>query len=206
MRNLAEFICNNKYSYMSPDRLDFLLRMSQENLLPEGAIVECGVCNGGSIACLAYGNNRKVWGFDSWEGCPAPGEFDLGAYEAVHAETGICVGNIDKVNQVIKDLALDRSRFNFVKGWVENTIPRYRQEIGKIAFLHIDCDFYIPTKAVLDLLYDQVSDGGFIFCGDYGYWLGANRAIHEFCIDKPITLERPFKNGVFWKKERWRKV
>src|SRR3990172_8182969 len=40
----------------------------------EGAVVECGVCNGGSAAVLwhAAGTARRLWLFDSFEGMPMP--------------------------------------------------------------------------------------------------------------------------------------
>lgn len=204
--DLINYIFVNGHSYLAVDRLRFLYELGREETLPEGAIVECGVCNGGTLAIISALNRRQVYGFDSWLGCPPPSEKDGGAYESVHPETGICHGNIERVEHLLFDICMHpKDRFSLVRGWIEKTLPEYRERIGKIALLHLDVDFYAPTKFVLDTLYDNVAEGGKIFCGDYGYWLGANEAIHEFCCGKPITLDRPFKNGVLWTKERWRR-
>lgn len=205
MFDLVNYVSANGFTYLNPDRLRFLLELGIDERLPEGAIVECGVCNGGTLSLIAQNNKRQVYGFDSWQGCPAPSEKDAGAYESVKPEMGICHGNIERAEHLLYDVCrYEKSRVQLIRGWVEDTLSGYKARIGKIALLHIDVDFYSPTKFTLDCLYDNVVDGGVVFCGDYGYWLGANEAIHEFACGKPITLDRPFKNGVVWRKERWR--
>src|SRR5258708_36861389 len=50
-----------------------LLRLAREveNNKIDGAVVECGVLDGGTAAIMAYGtSNRAVHLFDSWEGLP----------------------------------------------------------------------------------------------------------------------------------------
>lgn len=50
----------------------------------------------------------------------------------------------------------------------------------QISFLHVDVDFYKPIKWVLDNLYKHIPHGGVIVFDDYGYWIGAKRAVDEF--------------------------
>jgi hypothetical protein len=50
----------------------------------------------------------------------------------------------------------------------------------RISFLHIDVDFYEPYKWLLYHLYRRVPHGGVIVFDDYGYWIGAKRAVDEF--------------------------
>ena len=50
----------------------------------------------------------------------------------------------------------------------------------RIAFLHIDVDFYEPYRWLLYHLYRRIPHGGTLVFDDYGYWIGAKRAVDEF--------------------------
>lgn len=187
-----------KYTNINKDRLKYLIQKGEEVKDIPGDIVECGVMHGGSLAAMAYLNDKSVWGFDSFQGCPEPGEHDIGVDGAPIAQRGLCRGDKKRVWDVFKEMRLDADRLHLIEGWFEDTLPIYK---GNIAFLHIDGDWYESTKTCLIHLYDKVSPGGWICVDDYGYWLGSNLAVHEFVADKNITLERFTKNGVWWKKQ-----
>ena len=77
---------------------------------------------------------------------------------------GMDVSLLD-VQNVFKQFNLENDpRINFVKGFVNKTLPNIN--INKIALLRIDVDGYSPTREVLDYLYDKVEKGGMIIFDD----------------------------------------
>lgn len=149
-----------------------------------GQFVECGVCNGGLaglIAAIALKDkNRSVWLFDSWEGLPEPKNIDI-AVDNLQGKKGMALGSQEKTKELLfEKLKLIPERIHLIKGWFEETIPAYRTQIGPIAFMHLDGDWYDSIKLCLDTLFDQVVPGGIIVVDDYDYWLGCKKAVDEF--------------------------
>src|SRR5947209_8100954 len=73
-------------------RLMYFHRLLEEVSAVRGDLVECGVADGSSLAMLlslmrAMGQVRFTWGFDSWEGFPAPTDADLSSPTSM-AEAG----------------------------------------------------------------------------------------------------------------------
>lgn len=165
----------------------------------EGAIVECGVFKGGSAAVMtmAASPQRRVWLFDSFEGLPEPtaedgekaveysGHRTSGALEPI----GQCVGPLDVVKELFfEKLKVDESRVKIRQGWFQDTLPVARHEIGAIAALRLDGDWYDSTKVCLENLYDLVVPGGFVIIDDYGYWEGCKRAVDEFLAARGLSV------------------
>ena len=152
-----------------------------------GDIVECGTARGGSAALMGLalkrrGSSTRLWIFDTFEGLPAPtAEDPLSA----HAFTGTCRVDIDEVRSLLEQLGI--INIELVKGLVQNTLPV--TQTGRIAFLHIDTDWYDSVRACLETLYDRVSVGGIIQIDDYGYWSGAKKAVEEFFSRRGISPE-----------------
>jgi hypothetical protein len=146
-----------------------------------GDIVECGTARGGSAALLGLamkrtGVQRTLWVFDTFEGIPAPTRSDPD-YDVAAQFTGSFRGELAEVTSLFERLGiLDTARL--VKGRFEETIPG--ADIGPIAVLHIDGDWYESVKVCLDHLYDRVTPGGIIQIDDYGHWEGARKAVDEF--------------------------
>ena len=180
-----------------------------------GAIVECGVFKGGSAAVmtLAASPQRRIWLFDSYAGLPEPTaedgqksveysghrvrEDDRGALEPI----GECVGPLDVVKELFfEKLAVDPSRVMIRQGWFQDTLPHSRYEIGTIAVLRLDGDWYDSTKVCLENLYDLVVPGGFVIIDDYGYWEGCRRAVDEFLAARGlnVTLVTVDDSGVWF--------
>jgi O-methyltransferase len=187
-----------------------LVRRAEEKRLP-GAIVECGVFKGGSAAMMtmAASQERKVWLFDSFEGLPEPtaedgamaveyaGDRASGALEPI----GQCVGPLDVVKELFfEKLGVAPSRIEIRQGWFQETLPTARHEVGTIAVLRLDGDWYDSTKVCLDNLYDLVIGGGFVIIDDYGYWEGCRRAVDEFLAARGlhVTLNVVDDSGVWF--------
>ncbi len=169
---------------------DAAATIERENI--PGAIAEFGVCNGGStgvMSAVVEASNREIWMFDSWEGLPEPTSEDVTCL-GEKGEKGICLGSQERVQDLLfNKLGLARARKHFVKGWFDATVPARGSQIGQIALLHLDGDWYDSIKICLDHLYDQVADGGFIVLDDYGYWEGAKKATHDFLDSRGIQVE-----------------
>jgi O-methyltransferase len=155
-----------------------------------GAIVECGVLDGGTAALMAWATNgsdptRPVHLFDSWEGLPETTSED-GAAAAVW--TGQDVGSPRRVLAIMDKLKVASSRLNIHRGWFDETFPR--THVPEVAILHIDCDFYEPTRLCLEKWYPVISPGGFVQFDDYGAFSGCRRAVDEFIAEhREIRLQ-----------------
>ncbi len=168
------------YTMLSEARLYSLFSLAKQVCLENipGNFVECGVAAGGSTALMAavikrYTKQpRWLYAFDSFEGIAKP---------AVPG-TGTCAASETSVNEICSKLGVT-DVVQTVKGYFENTLPIMQNQVGMIALLHMDGDWYESTKAILHNLYDRVSNNGFIQVDDYGHWEGCRQAVHEFESD-----------------------
>lgn len=165
-----------------------------------GALVDCGVWNGGSTALLSAGApDRDVWAFDSFEGLPEPGDAELDGADAA-SFVGDCFGAEENLRTIVAKHG-SAERLHVRKGWFEDTLAPASPEIGPIAVLHADGDWYESIKLTLEALYDQVSTNGFVAIDDYFVWEGARKATDEFRAERGITAPLVKREaGVYWCK------
>ena len=169
-------------------------RICEQNL--SGNFVECGVAAGGSSAMLGYVIKkysrlpRKLFSFDTFEGMPDAGEKDV-AFGVSAQDTGwgkgTCAAPLESLEAISKIL----DSWDYIlpfKGLFADTLPVHKKEIGQIALLHADGDWYESTMDIFRNLYDSVLEDGFIQIDDYGYWDGCKRAIHEFEAEKRVNF------------------
>lgn len=165
----------------------------------EGAFVECGVARGGCAALIATvaareGHGRHCWFFDSYEGLPNPtaDDFEGGETTGEHVRPlpeGSCLGTYEEVSKLLfSNLSLSRDNISMVKGWFEDTLPTEAKNIGKIALLRLDGDWYDSTMCCYENLFDQVVAGGHIIVDDYFSCHGAKKATDEFLERKGLDL------------------
>jgi O-methyltransferase len=197
-----------RYTLLSYARLSALYEIGSwlEQKQVGGAFVECGTWNGGSAAVLASvarrNRGRHVWLFDSWQGMPEPTRDDV-SYTGKPGVKGMTQSSEQTArNLLFARLGLDQSRVHLGRGWFEETIPGARDTIGRIALLHVDCDWYESVRFCLETLYDRVVDGGFVVVDDYGHWKGCQKAVDEFRERRGISTElvRVDYTGVFFRK------
>jgi O-methyltransferase len=150
-----------------------------------GDFVEAGVCNGGSAAILAHfaatsRYNRHTHLFDSWQGLPVTTSEDIPSANGNTAESeiGKCIGDPEKVKEVLRLVGADMSRVTLYPGWFQDTFPKV--DIKEIAFLSLDSDWFVSETLCWKKFYDRVAIGGFIYLDDAFYWPGALRACTEF--------------------------
>jgi len=168
-----------------------------------GAIVECGVWKGGSMAAVAktllQSNDvsRDLYLFDTFEGMapPTPKDVDYSGKQAsdlLEEDPGYkCAGApLDLVKDVLYRTSYPREKIHFVPGKVEETIPAAAPDT--IALLRLDTDWYESTRHELVHLFPRLSRAGVIIIDDYGHWRGSREACDEYFAQNriPILLNR----------------
>lgn len=207
------------FSMVSPEGLRLAYELAgiieKENL--PGAVVECGVWKGGCSAVMAYvikraGSRRQQWLFDSFEGLPEPDardgdkadEYSSGRMSGKKESIGILVASENDAKEIIINrIGAEARDIHIRKGWFQDTLPRDKNEIGPIALLRLDGDWYESTRVCLENLYDQVAPGGYVVIDDYGYWEGCQKAVDEFLKKRDLQVKLHFvdKEACYFKKE-----
>lgn len=168
------------YTQVSRSRLENLIRLSVQidsSGVP-GDIVECGVLDGGSAALMGHftrASGRRIHLFDSWQGLP-----EISAKDSRESSVwvGQCVGSPRRVRAIMRKMGVDLDRVKFYEGWFHDTFSQ--ASIDEIALLHIDCDFYEPTRLCLETWYARLAPGGYVQIDDYSDFEGSHRAVDEF--------------------------
>jgi O-methyltransferase len=196
---LCRELRRNSYTMLEVRRGRTLLALGREieRRGVRGAIVDCGVWNGGSSLLLSNGApSREVWMFDSFEGMPPPtGEDGAGAEQWI----GVARGAIDRVKEGFARYA-SGVRPHIVKGLFEDTLTESASSIGPIALLHIDADWYESMRFALETLYPLVEPGGFIAVDDYGHrrFPGVKLAVDE--VRASVGDRASLTDNHFWRK------
>jgi asparagine synthase (glutamine-hydrolysing) len=163
-----------------------------------GDILEFGIALGGSAIVLAQHAKREgraFHGFDIFGMIPPPTSEKDDAkskqrYEVI--ASGESPGIRGDIYYGYRQDLFDEVRASFArhgvpandetivlhKGAFEETWPSYQG--NKIAFAHIDCDWYEPVKFCLEHVASRLSPGGVIVVDDYHDYGGSHTATDEF--------------------------
>lgn len=168
-----------------------------------GDIVECGVWKGGSMMAVALTlihcgkQDRDLYLYDTFEGMTPPSEQDID-YKGVSASDIIIQnskGNnsfrwnyvpIDEVKSNVTSTGYSPKKIHFIKGKVEDTLPKYAPK--KIAILRLDTDWYESTRHELNTLFPLISKGGVLIIDDYGHFFGARKAVDEYFQENNVKI------------------
>lgn len=194
----------SKFTLTNPERIVSLIRAIEhvEKSIIEGAIVECGVWKGGSIMAVLKSLkklnslNREIYLYDTFEGMSEPsfkdesykGESASKAYETKNEfwKRIECFSTLEEVQFNIKSIGYPNEKIQFIKGKVEDTIPRIIPK--KISILRLDTDWYESTLHELEYLFPKLVKGGIIIIDDYGHWKGCKKAVDEYFEKNGIEL------------------
>jgi len=213
----AEFLALSEtvkpFTLLSQERLFSLYSLTKQICLDDipGEFVECGTYRGGAVALMAaviqrYSlRPRKLYACDTFCGMPDPTEADR--HDGVPANlTGFGAGTLEApvqeyLEQICQILGVSDMVVP-VPGLFANTLPQIRTDIGAIALLHADGDWYESTMDIFTNLYDQVVADGFIQVDDYGHWDGCRQAVQEFerRQNAAFPLRRIDYTGVWFRK------
>lgn len=192
------------YTMTSPERV-YGLRAAVRYIVENGIagdVVECGVWKGGSMMAVARtllqlrDASRHLYLFDTFEGMPAPTTADVD-HTGESAQSWLsrskkkedsvwAIAPLEGVQKALSTVGYDASKIRFVKGRVEDTIPREAPE--RIALLRLDTDWYESTRHELVHLFPRLSPGGVIIIDDYGHWQGARKATDEYLREYKVPL------------------
>lgn len=183
------FVAVRPYTMLPYGRLkvlaDLAERCNQENI--SGAFVQCGVWKGGSAAVLAdvaERGDRRLFLFDSFQGCPSPGAADVSMHGR-QGQAGEAAASRADVDGLFQQLGISHyaawERWLYViPCWFQATLPKVTPQIEQIALLHLDVDWYESTKVCMEYLYPLVANGGMVMIDDFFYWQGTRKAVLEY--------------------------
>lgn len=145
----------------------------------KGSIIECGVYEGGGLLGWAklssilepYALNRKIIGFDTFEGFPEIGKKDdgkknqnlhKGAFKPDDTIYQSVLSSIERYNN--ERYLNDFDKIELVKGDAVRTIPDYlnKNEHLIVALLFMDFDLYEPTKVALETFLPRMPKGAIV--------------------------------------------
>ena len=210
--NHNEFEINNLkisklYSMTGEKRMSHLTKcvkyINENNI--EGDFVECGIWQGGNLILMQNLNdhfklNRKIYGYDTFEGMTQPNQFDLDKY---NKKASILLDNEKKIENLESQniwcySGLETVKKNFLKNTLNNDLILIKGDVCEtlkitknipknISLLRLDTDFYDSTKAELEILFPLVVKNGLIIIDDYGHWQGQKKAVDEFLKKENIS-------------------
>jgi O-methyltransferase len=184
-----------------------------------GSMVECGVWKGGAAGLMALAHLqshrpplRELHLLDSWEGLPEPQAGVDGAGAEAYAN-GRASGSLTSIGQCVSspeeaaDLLEQRIGYpgelvRYHKGWFQDTAAKSAGEVGDIALLRLDGDWYESTRVCMDQFYPRVRKYGVVIIDDYGYWEGCRRAVDEYLaqLAEPVLLNYVDSSCRYWIK------
>lgn len=203
LRWLIKSLKAERRTMVNRRRLESLYAVCSHPSLPDGSFVECGVGLGGCTAVMALASHgqRRVWGFDSFEGMPAQTEEDEG--QGKKAVGFIVADGLQDAQQTLDRFHVADESVKLVKGWFEDTLPVYGPQLAPIAVLRLDSDWYKSTRYCLETLYDGVAPGGVVIIDDYNAFIGCRKAVDEFRLKRKI--ESPLITTDTRSEARWHK-
>lgn len=173
-----------------------LFKMQQD---VKGCIVECGVHHGGGLMAWAklsaalepFALDRRIFGFDTFEGFPSVSEQDTsGTINQEAREGGFKTGYdtyselLELINEYDQNRALNQFEKVFlVKGDAVETIPKFIAENPYllVSLLFLDFDLYEPTKAALKHFLPRMPKGSILAFDEINnpWWPGETQALLE---------------------------
>lgn len=172
-----------------------------------GNIIECGVFKGTGLMTWAQlsaiyeplNHNRRIIGFDSFEGFPSISKFDTGGGSEFKEVGGLKFTGMEEINESIRLYDLNRPvghlpKVELVKGDALKTIPDYldNNQHLVVSLLYLDFDLYEPTKTALEYFLPRMPKGSIIAFDELNQnqWPGETKAVMETVGISNIKIER----------------
>ena len=179
-----------------------------------GSILEFGVFRGGGTFSFAqlsailepYNYQRRVVGFDTFEGFPGVGGKDAVRGSKSGPKKGDFFVSKGFERELEENGALfDKNRFlnhvekvSFVKGDVNETLPKFIEENPHlvVSLAYFDLDIHEPTRNALRLILPRIPKGGILAFDEVNnpLWPGETEALRETLgIGKLRLRKLPFE-------------
>jgi len=189
----------------------------------DGDVVECGIGRGRSLLVILAinwflakkeGGQRRVFGYDSFEGFPEPTLEDASKRAPKKGEwsrspSGKYKYSIDFIKMVLSKAGLPVARLPLVltRGFFCDSLKKHPDR--PIALLHLDGDLYQSYKDCLVNLYEKVARGGVIVFDDFqgrrpqlDAFPGSRLAIKEFLGKEYKNLKMSVGGTFYYVKRR----
>ncbi len=168
-----------------------------------GAVVECGVGTGFSLAMLSlfldgHGDERPLWAFDSYSGFPEGNEKDAEWFspDRMKVYEGFSVAWVrDYIAGTTGQPELaDRPRY--MQGFFPDSFAEY--DGGPISLLHLDVDLYQSYMDCFAFFAPKLLPGSIILLDEYDRgtdktkWPGAKTAVDEFARQQGLAVEKHY--------------
>jgi O-methyltransferase len=175
---LIQEIKKTRDMLIRPDEAFAVVLSAKAALKLPGDMAEVGVFQGGSarLICEVKGD-RPLHLFDTFEGLPAPGQYDDKVFEA-----GGFVCSLESVSKFLSPFP----NVHFYKGLFPHTSGPVADK--KFSFVNLDVDLYESTLSAIEFFYPRMSACGILLSHDYNGVSGVPKAINEFFADKPETI------------------
>ena len=194
-------------------QLLFMHELYQHILGIHGVIMEFGPRWGRNLALFEsfrgiyepFNHNRKIIGFDTFEGFPAVDKIKDGDSELVSEGTfSVTAGYDEYLDQVLsyheRESPISHlKKYEIVKGDVIETLPAYLERHPEtiVALAYFDLDLYQPTKKCLQALKKHITRGAVLGFDELNYdqFPGETLAFREeLGLDK-FTVRRSNYSG-----------
>ena len=199
--------------FMARPALSRLLFMNElyKMILPiHGVVIEFGVRWGTNLALFSnlrgmyepFNHNRKIIGFDTFEGFPSVHEKDGAAPVAIPGAYGVTPGYDAFLEQVLASHERESpiphlKKYELVKGDASEEITKYLERNPEtiVALAYFDFDLYEPTKKCLTAIRDRLTKGSVIGFDELNYhtWPGETLAVKEVLgLDRYSLRRTPY--------------
>jgi O-methyltransferase len=192
LRTPARELFTYRYRFMfSPAQLAFLCDQLTSTSEVPGSILEVGCAFGATTVFLnrhidSLGIGVDYYAIDTFAGFTAKDiscEYALGRRYRYDADFR---GN----SKPWFDRTMRRNGVSRVRSFRADATTFDYAAIAPFRFVLVDVDLYRPVRAVLEAVYDLVSDGGAIVtddCQQAGRWSGAYEAFQEFASARGVA-------------------
>lgn len=187
-------------------RIIYMYELYKKIISVQGVVIEFGVNWGQNLALFQafrgmlepFNYNRKIIGFDTFEGFPSVAHQDK---QDIHKVGDLSVSKsyeqylemLLKAQEEFSPLSHIK-KFDIRKGDATTTFKKYLEEHQEtiIAFAYFDFDLYEPTKICLELCKDRFTKGSVIGFDELSYadWPGETLALKETLGLNKVRIER----------------
>lgn len=167
-----------------------------------GDMVECGVWKGGSAMMMAAAllemdeKKRTFYLYDTYAGMAKPKDNDIdflgrpaikkwGKNQKTNYNKWF-YADLEETKLNLFSTMYPKEKINFVKGKVEDTIPKIMPE--KISLLHLDTNWYESTYHELCYLFPRLSINGVIIIDNYDFSRGEREAVDKYFKENNINI------------------
>lgn len=188
-------------------RITFMHDLYQRILPVHGIIVEFGVRWGQNLALFSsfrgmyepYNYNRKIVGFDTFEGFPSVSKHDGADPIASPGAYGVTPQYEAYLDEVLAYHETESplshiKKYELIKGDVTVTLPAYllKHPETVIARAYFDFDLYEPTKTCLELIGDHITKGTVLGFDELNWpaFPGETEAVREVLDLKKYAIRR----------------